>query len=77
MWLNDAFSIALEEKKCKIEQATLDEYHTAMDGVSDAPSQPDLHAVKDEVHKIHKQAREMERDLKKLENEKKIIEFHK
>lgn len=60
-----------------MEQATVDEYRAAMDRVQDAPAEPDVQAVKEEVRRTHKQARGMERDMQKLENEKKIIEFHK
>ena len=60
-----------------MEQVTRDDYHAAMEKVQGAPAEPDVQAVKEEIRKKHKQAREMEQDVKKLENEKKIIEFHK
>lgn len=67
----------MEEKKQAIEQATLDEYRTLMKDTPGASSQLDMHALKDKIQRLHKQAREVERDLKKRENEEKILEFHK
>lgn len=67
----------LTDKKTKIEQATRDDYRAVMERVQGAPAEPDVQVVKEEIRKKHKQAREMERDVQKLENEKKIIEFHK
>lgn len=72
-----ALLVALEEKRSKIEEVTLNEYCTAMDRTQDAPANSDVQEVKDEIRRTHKQAREMERDIQKLENEKKILNFHK
>lgn len=61
-----------------IEQTILAEYQSAMEGVVSADlSQPNMQSVKHEIERLHKQVRERERDFKKLENEKKILEFHK
>ncbi len=68
---------ALGSKKSGLELATREDYCSAMERVQGAPAEPDVHAVKEEIRRTHKQAREMERDRQKLENEKKIIEFHK
>lgn len=53
----------------------LSEYRAAI--VAQHPLQPSVLAVKDEIQRVHTQTKEMERDLKKLEAEKKIIQFHK
>ena len=65
---------ALENKKREIEEATMSQFQTLMPGDT---VDPDPHKIKREIDEVHKQAREIERHLKKLENEKKILAFHK
>lgn len=65
-----------------MEQAILEDYRKVMEDASTAssspaPQQPSIQAVKDEMRRVHARSREMERDLKKLEAEKRIIQFHK
>jgi hypothetical protein len=48
-----------------------------MEKTPGAPAEPDVQVVKEEIKKTRQQAREMERDIQKLENEKKILEFHR
>ena len=55
----------------------LTEYRAAMEVAPTATFQPSMEAVKDKIRGLHTQANEMERDLNKLEAEKRIMEFHK
>ena len=64
----------LETKKCEIEEVTVLLYRSVM---QDNTSDPDPRMVKKEIDDICKQARDIDLHLKKFENEKKIIEFHK
>ena len=71
--------LALKENKCAIEEAILKDYREAMDGAPgyEESSLPDEQLVREEIQRAKRKAKEMERDIKKLENEKKILEFHK
>lgn len=60
-----------------MEQAIATNYDTVMRGVPLETPGPDRDAVKFEIQKAHKEAKGIERDFKKMENEKKILEFHK
>ncbi len=40
-------------------------------------SQPDEQLVVEEIQRTKKKVKELERDMRKLENEKKILAFHK
>lgn len=62
-----------------IEEATLKEYHAVMEGTPgyEETAQPDEQLVVEEIQKTKRQAKELQRDRQKLENEKKILEFHK
>lgn len=48
-----------------------------MDGVSVDTSHPDPHAVKQESQRLHEQARDIELNLKKLEDEKRTLAVHR
>ena len=72
-----SFTTALENKISDMKQATVNEYKKVMEGVELESCEPDMHIVKQEIQHCHRQVREMEKDFKKLENEKKILEFHK
>lgn len=65
---------ALENKLHDIEETIALQYRDVM---GDCNSQTDLHSVKEEIHRVSKQAEITEQNLKKLENEKKILKFHK
>ena len=71
--------LALKEKKHAIEDSILKQYHAAMEGSPscDESSQPDEQLVIEEIQKAKRKVKKMERDMEKLENEKKILAFHK
>ena len=62
-----------------MEESILKEFQAAMASCPDYDEswQPDKQLVVEELQKVKRKAKEMDRDLQKLENEKKILEFHK
>jgi len=67
-------SLALENKHYEIEEAVASEYVQVM-GEENSP--PDQSKIKEEVHQVAKQIKIIEGKFRKLENEKKILEFNK
>lgn len=71
---------ALEHKKQQMKEVMLSEYRTVREGepeASDSIEQPDVCVIKEAIQRVQKQATKMDEDSKKLEAEKRILEFHK
>ena len=70
---------ALQERIHAVEESILKEFQVAMSSSPDydESSQPDKQLVVEEIQRSKRKAKEMERDSQKLENEKKILEFHR
>lgn len=70
----------METRKTRLRAIIDEEYSSTMSAegtTADGSAEPNLSAVKNHVEVIHSQIREKMKDCKKLENERKILEFHK
>ena len=68
------FFSALENKHCEIEEALATEYADVM---GEENHRPDRNKIEEELYQLAKKIKIKEGNFKKLENEKKILEFNK